>query len=177
MRYFVGIVPPTSVIKDIDSFQAKWGYKSSSPPHITVKAQSGLASNKRWIAKIEKVCNDFPEFYVKLGAPATFGNEVLFLSVLTKEIITMHLRLVDAISPTVEEQKRYYEVTDFIPHLTLVQRPEVNEDTNFEEMKKEADKLFSSFKPFKVSKLTIFKQENNESYEPFLDLPLRHQNQ
>jgi hypothetical protein len=50
-----------------------------------------------------------------------FGESVLFLSVESNKMTELHRKIVDAISPGKELIKRYMELDDYTPHLTLGQ--------------------------------------------------------
>lgn len=65
MQYFIGIVPPDEVKSRIIKFQTRWENNSLLQvvePHITVKAQGGLTSDKNWVSTVEKICKDIPSF-------------------------------------------------------------------------------------------------------------------
>ena len=173
MSFFIGILPPLSVTNEIDIFRKKWNYTGNSIPHIKVKAQSGLTDSERWIPKIKAICHTFPAFDLKLGPPAAFGSNILFTSVLSKEVITLHLLLVDAIKPTYDEQKSYFEVTDYIPHLTLAEKSDSLNESEFVEMKRDAFDSLMNFDPFTVQSIHLFSLNNSRSYTPVLELPLR----
>jgi 2'-5' RNA ligase len=173
MPFFIAVLPPPQVMKQIQSFRQKWDYTETSPPHITVKASSGLTATEDWVPKIEQICRGFPAFELKLGAPATFGTSVLFNTVLCKEIITLHLLFVDAIKPSLQEQKQHYEVTDFIPHLTIVQKNKQMTNDQFFNIKQDAEHTLDEFKPFIVPSVHIFSMNKSHTYTPVLELPLR----
>ncbi|TKD71323.1 2'-5' RNA ligase family protein [Pseudalkalibacillus hwajinpoensis] len=173
MPFFIGILPPLLITNEISSFRKRWNYQEISPPHITIKAQGGLTEDKSWLPKIENVCHDFPAFDLKLGAPATFGSTVLFSSVISKEIITLHHLLLDAIKPTLEDQKAYFEATDFIPHLTVAKKDGIPSDENFLQMRNDSNEKLVGFEPFKVHSIHVFSLNDNEVYTPVLEVPLR----
>ncbi|MFK3958930.1 2'-5' RNA ligase family protein [Guptibacillus hwajinpoensis] len=173
MPFFIAVLPPHQIIERIHSFRKKWDYHEPSPPHITVKAQSGLTATDDWVEKIERICRNFPAFELKLGAPATFGSNVLFSSVLSKEIISLHLLLIDAIKPSLQEQKMYYEVTDFIPHLTITQQHDPIDPIQFNKIKLDAEQTLDEFEPFLVQSIHIFSMNASKTYTPVLELPLR----
>lgn len=173
MPFFVAVLPPPQVINQIQSFRQKWHYNETSPPHIKVKSSSGLTATEDWIPKIEQICRDFPTFEINLGATATFGSNVLFNTVLCKEIISLHLLLVDAIKPSLQDQKKHYEVTDFIPHLTIVQKNFQMTDDQFFNIKQDAEHTLDDYEPFIVPSLHIFSMNLSHTYTPVLELPLR----
>lgn len=173
MPFFIGILPPLHITNEISSFRQRWSYQEISPPHITIKAQGGLTEEKSWLSKIERVCHDFPAFNLKLGSPATFGSNVLFSNVLSNEIVSLHLLLIDAIKPTLEEQETYFEATDFIPHLTLAKKAGIPANNDFLQMKQDAHENLGGFEPFKVHSVHLFCLNENEVYKPVLELPLR----
>ena len=82
MQYFIGIVPPNDFKERIVEFQKRWQSNHTwevAEPHITVKAQSGLGSNLRWLESIKRICASYPRFTVSIGYPETFGDAVAYL--------------------------------------------------------------------------------------------------
>jgi hypothetical protein len=47
VEYFIGIVPPEEYMKRIECFQRRWMNYLGVEPHITLKAQGGLTSDKK----------------------------------------------------------------------------------------------------------------------------------
>src|SRR5687768_8031602 len=124
MQFFIGIVPPDEFKKKIVELQQQWKNNSLPDvvePHITVKAQGGLTPDEVWLSKVKKVCEDFSSFKLKLNKPAFFGDSVLFLSVKSTEIYEIHQKIVNAVSPERDLIKKYMELDDYVPHLTLGQ--------------------------------------------------------
>lgn len=124
LRFFAGIVPPNEYKGKIIKFQQKWESNNMwrlVEPHITVKAQSELSPDLSWLDAIKRVCASSAKFTVSLGHPETFADAVAYLSVQSPELRPFHERLVEAVSPPPEVMKRYMEMEQFIPHLTLGQ--------------------------------------------------------
>jgi hypothetical protein len=48
-----------------------------------------------------------------------FGDSILYLSVNSNNLHTLHQKIVREISPSDDLIKRYFELDDFVPHLTL----------------------------------------------------------
>jgi 2'-5' RNA ligase len=118
-EYFIGIVPPDEYMKLIEEFQCKWMNFIGVEPHITLKAQGGLTPDIAWINKVEKVCEHFNPFQISLGKPMYFGDNILFLSATSNELYLLHQEIVREISPSDDLIKKYFELDDFVPHLTL----------------------------------------------------------
>lgn len=45
LQYYIGIVPPESIIEQINQLRRDWDYKATEP-HITIKASGHLNDNK-----------------------------------------------------------------------------------------------------------------------------------
>lgn len=113
MQYFIGIVPPEEYLEQLVAFQKRWlsnGLPNVVEPHVTVKAQSGLNLDMAWLEKIKVVCSSFSKFQLSLSEPALFGNQVIFLSVQSNELLELHKKLVNVVTFTVSYVRVYKEV-------------------------------------------------------------------
>ncbi|WP_369793253.1 2'-5' RNA ligase family protein [Halobacillus sp. BBL2006] len=122
MKYFIGIVPAEDYKIKVIEFQKKWKnhwITDVVEPHITLKAQGGLTADKEWLNKVEEVCHDFKPFQIQLDKPMFFGEEVLYLSANSEELYKLHRDMVREISPSKELVQSYFELDDFVPHMTL----------------------------------------------------------
>lgn len=116
MQYFIGIVPSDEYKQKVIAFQQKWkNHKITDvvEPHITVKAQGGLTPDKEWIRKVKKVCNHFSPFNITVSKPVFFGEDILYLSVNSKELYELHNNIVEEISPSDDLIKKYFERADY----------------------------------------------------------------
>ncbi len=119
VEYFIGIVPPEEQMRKIEHFQSRWVSFIGVEPHITLKAQGGLSPDEKWIDAVKKICADFKPFELSLENPMYFGENILYLSVHSNHLHNLHQKLVRAISPSNDLIKQYFELDDFVPHLTL----------------------------------------------------------
>ena len=94
VEYFIGIVPPKEYLERIVHFQSNWIKQSGVEPHITLKAQGGLTPDKKWIGKVQKVCDTFKPFQVSLDKPKFFGDNILYLSVNSSYLHKLHQEIV-----------------------------------------------------------------------------------
>jgi 2'-5' RNA ligase len=92
-----------------------------------------------------------PRFQLSLAEPASFGSSVVYLTVQSKEIFELHRRLVDAVAPSPELIKRYFELDKYTPHLTLGQTEWGMDETELQEMKSEAAHALAPFPTFTVA--------------------------
>ena len=175
MQYFVGIVPPKDYKERIVEFQKRWQSNRTwevAEPHITVKAQSGLGDDLRWLESIKRTCASFPRFTVSIDQPETFGEAVAYLSVESSEIHDFHERLVEAVSPPPEVMKQYMEMERFIPHLTLGQTHWGMSSEEISEMRAFASMTLFPFPTFSVDFIRVFQEIEKNTYIPFKDIVL-----
>jgi 2'-5' RNA ligase len=177
VEYFIGIVPPEEYLERIEHFQRKWVNDLGVEPHITVKAQGGLTADKRWIDKVQKVCQDFKPFQVSLDKPMYFGDNILYLSVNSNNLHDLHKKIVQEISPSEDLIKQYFELDAFVPHLTLGKEQDggnilKKELKNMEEL---ADKELTPYPDFEVNYIRIYELNmEKQRYEKYLDISLNH---
>ena len=119
MEYFIGIVPPDEYRERVERFQNRWIVRSGVEPHITLKAQGGLTEDLAWLGRVREVCQRFKPFRVSFDGPAYFGETILYLGVQSQELVELHRKIVQAVSPPSESIRRYFELDDFVPHMTL----------------------------------------------------------
>ncbi|MBM7553076.1 2'-5' RNA ligase family protein [Thalassobacillus pellis] len=122
MQYFIGIVPPEPYKQRVIEFQQKWKNNRIGDvvePHITLKAQGGLTSDQQWLPKIEELCHAFKAFTISISQPKLFGEDIVYLSAHSKELYDLHQKLVKSVSPSKALIKQYFEMDDFVPHMTL----------------------------------------------------------
>lgn len=180
-EYFIGIVPPEEYMERIEHFQRKWMNLLGVEPHITLKSQGGLTPDKEWIDKIKEVCENFKSFHLSLDKPMYFGNTILYLSVNSNDLHNLHREIVREISPSDDLIPQYFELDDFIPHLTLgkeayggsistgMSKQELND------MEKLVEKELTPYPTFEVTFIRIYELNNEvQRYEKYLDIPLRN---
>lgn len=177
--YFIGIVPPEEYLVRIVKFQSKWFKHSVVEPHITLKAQGGLTPDKKWINKVQKICYKFKPFQVLLDKPKYFGDNILYLSVISNNLHKLHQEIIGEISPSEEQIKQYFELDAFVPHLTLgkIQYDGgISDDLSkieFIEMENLAEKELAPYPDFEVNFIRVYKRNiEKQRYEKYLDISL-----
>lgn len=176
MQYFIGIVPPEEYLMKVTEFQEKWNKNVGSSivePHITVKAQGGLTPDKKWLVKIEQLCKKIGPFEVKLGPPMFFGDQVIFLSVESSELIEVHQEFVYAISPPKELIMKYMELEQYVPHLTLGQTSWGLSSEDLVDMADCAKKELTPYPSFLVNFIRVYEKKcDTKGYNKLLDIEL-----
>ncbi|MGD6831229.1 2'-5' RNA ligase family protein [Sutcliffiella halmapala] len=179
LKYFIGIVPPEECLKQIEQFQKRWVHHLGVEPHITLKAQGGLTSDKKWIDKVQKVCENFQPFKVSLDKPRYFGDNILYLSVNSNELVNLHYKIVQVISPSNDLIKQYFELDNFVPHLTLGKEQYGGNISSgltkqaLKEMEKIAEKELMPYPNFDVNFIRIYEfNVEKKRYEKYLDVSL-----
>lgn len=172
-QYFIGITPPHDYLTKVEHFQRKWINFLGVEPHITLKAQGGLTSDKKWIEKVENVCKRIQPFMLTLSKPHYFGANILYLSVTCDQLFPLHEAIVKAISPPEELIKHYFELDDYVGHLTLGKEQYGISKSALKDMELLAEKELSPYPTFKVKSIRIYELKlNSKRYEPYVDLPL-----
>ncbi|WP_335872274.1 2'-5' RNA ligase family protein [Bacillus sp. 2205SS5-2] len=178
-EYFIGIVPPEEYLERIENFQRRWIPFLGVEPHITLKAQGGLTQEEKWIDKIQRVCQKFKPFEVSLEKPTYFGDTILYLSVSSHNLHELHKEIVQEISPSEELIKQYFELEDFVPHLTLgKENYGGNISTGLSKielksMEELAEKQLTPYPDFVVNFIRIYQLNIVEQrYEKYLDISL-----
>lgn len=175
MQYFIGIVPPEEFNNKITEFQQKYNSKkilASVEPHLTLKAQGGLTEDKEWIDRVQKICANFSSFKLTISDPKLFGDDILYLSAQSPELFELHNELVKAVSPTQEAIKKYFELEDFTPHITI---GKTFYGTSLEElntMKLLSEKELGPYPAFEVTYIRIYEETELGAYKPYLDIEL-----
>lgn len=118
-EYFIGIVLPEEYLERVQQFQNRWMGNVGVEPHITLKAQGGLSPDRKWLDEVKGVASRFRPFSLSLGEPAYFGGTILYLTVHSPDLFDLHREVVQAVSPSPEEIRQYFELEAFVPHLTL----------------------------------------------------------
>ncbi|MGM7702801.1 2'-5' RNA ligase family protein [Pseudalkalibacillus sp. Hm43] len=175
MQYFIGIVPPEDYKTNIIEFQKKWNghwITEVVEPHITVKAQGGLTPDQEWLSKVEEVCKEFQPFTVSVGKPMFFGEDILYLNASSIELIQLHQSLVHRISPSAELIKKYFELDDFTPHMTLGKTYFGLSNRELKDMAKLSDEELSPYPTYEVDFIRIYQEVEPMKYIKYLDIPL-----
>lgn len=179
VEYFIGIVPPKEYLERIVHFQSNWIKQSGVEPHITLKAQGGLTPDKKWIEKVQKVCDTFKPFQVSLDKPKFFGENILYLSVNSSYLHKLHLEIVQEISPSEDLIKQYFELEAFVPHLTLGKEQYGGNISaglskkELIEMEKLAIKELTPYPDFEVNFIRVYELNiEKQRYEKYLDISL-----
>ncbi|MCA1054066.1 2'-5' RNA ligase family protein [Rossellomorea aquimaris] len=175
--YFIGIVPPQRELDHIEQFQSRWIPRSGVEPHITLKAQGGLASDLAWLDKIKKVCSDFKPFRLSLDKPKYFGDNILYLSVNSADIHQLHQKIVQAVAPSEDSIQQYFELDAFVPHLTLGKEAYGGSissgltKSELREMEKAAEVELTPYPEFDVNFIRVYELNIEEQrYIKYLDI-------
>ncbi|MGP4075798.1 2'-5' RNA ligase family protein [Halobacillus sp. K22] len=172
-EYFIGIVPPDSYKERIEHFQKKWMNHTIVEPHITLKAQGGLSPDKYWVERIAKVCESVSAFSVQLADPSYFGDHILYLRVHSDHLFNLHERIVHEISPSDEQIRKYFELDDFVPHVTLAKEQFGLSKRELLEMEKAAAIELSPYPQFEVTFIRIYERKTHaDRYEKLEDIYL-----
>ncbi|MEE6449466.1 2'-5' RNA ligase family protein [Gottfriedia acidiceleris] len=177
MQYFIGIAPPDAFMKKIVKFQQQWENNrlvEGVEPHITVKAQGALTPDMKWLERVKKICENFLSFKVKISNPKFFGEDILYLSVESDELIKLHEIVVEAISPPQELIKTYFELDEYIPHLTIGQTHFGLTNLELNDMAIKAIEELTPSETFKVEFVRVYESTETGKYIKLIDIPLKN---
>lgn len=175
MQYFIGIVPSKEYIRKVSEFRHQWSSNSINEvvePHITLKAQGGLTEDGRWLSKVKEICDHFNPFQLSLGQPRFFGRDILYLSVKSTQLYWLHERMVKEISPSGELIKSFFELDDFVPHLTLGKTTHGLTKQDLQDMAEAAEKELTPFPTFEIRFVRVYQELELNRYRKYIDIPL-----
>lgn len=177
MQFFIGIVPSDEYKMKLIDFQNKWKNNRITDvvePHITLKAQGGLTPDEKWLSKVKGVCNNFQSFQITFDKPMFFGDDILYLSATSNELFKLHKSIVREISPSNDLIKKYFELDDFVPHMTLGKINYGLSKKELRDMEKLAEKELSPFPTFDVRFVRVYQEIETNKYIKYLDIPLNN---
>lgn len=172
-EYTFGIVPTFNICDKIMTVREKYKYVSSSEPHITVKSSCGISDDMNWLPACRSIISNFGEFEVTVGMPKYFRNkDVLYLEIISDELIELHKRLVSVFDPDEEQIKKCYELEYYKPHITIARKSRLSESA-IEKMRKDISPYFGTEHVFSVSSVGLFYRENNnEKFRKKVDIDI-----
>ncbi|GEO07974.1 2'-5' RNA ligase family protein [Segetibacter aerophilus] len=118
MKHFIGLVPPDDICETVVNIQKQFG-DNRLEPHITLQPPVTVLNETAWLDAIENTCNSFQPFPISLPGTGNFGTRVLFISVQSAPLTTLHSALIPAIQPYEQADNRQQQNQSFHPHLTL----------------------------------------------------------
>ena len=114
--HLLAALPPPELAAQVEAFRARLGLRES-PPHVTLKARSGLGTGLERMDAARAVVEASPPFPLTVAGPQLFRNgSALYLAVRSPELVALHVRLLEALKPP---QRFGYEGPHMTPHLTL----------------------------------------------------------
>ncbi|TYS70487.1 2'-5' RNA ligase family protein [Sutcliffiella horikoshii] len=175
MKYFIGIVPREEYKTRITEFRDKWKNNSISDivePHITLKAQGGLTQDEKWISIVKEICYKTSPFQITLAKPMFFGEEILYLSTTSKELYTLHERILRKVAPPSDLIEKYFELDNYVPHLTIGKTAYGLTKQELINMANLAEIELAPFPTFEVTSVRIYQESAPNRYIKYLDIPL-----
>lgn len=175
MNYFIGINPPEEYKSRISAFRNKWKNNFIDDivePHITLKAQGGLTEDLSWLSGIKKVCAETEPFRIQLSEARFFGEEILYLHAPSNDLHSLHDKLVHAVSPSEELIEKYFELEQFVPHLTLAKTTYGVTKKELKDMAAVAEMEIGPFPLIEVNSIRVYKEEGMNRYMIYKDIPL-----
>lgn len=177
MQYFIGIVPPQKEMTKLRDFRNQWPANridKMAEPHITLKAQGGLTADEDWLDDVKQAAAEFPAFQIQLGEPRFFGEDILYLSMDSPELEQLHRVLVERVGITPEHIEQYYEMDQFLAHMTLAKTTYGLSREELSEMAGAVAQQLEPNPPFDVESIRLYrKAASQDGYSKYLDIPLK----
>ncbi|RTR30693.1 2'-5' RNA ligase family protein [Deinococcus radiophilus] len=116
--YLLALLPPDDVTERVVRWRERHGlHDAAAVPHITVKARSGLDADMDWQAAAQAALANHRPITFSFRAARIFPRgQALYLPVLGRGPVDLHLALLDAIRPA---QRFGYEGPQMQPHLSV----------------------------------------------------------
>ncbi len=163
MKYFIGASIPNSYKNKIEMLRAQFKFLTTEP-HITIVPPPALPDEDYFIKDLIEVCKNTKPFKIKLNRLGQFGNRVLYVNVISNELIDLYENIYDKLS--LEKEKRGYT-----PHLTIVkQRPKRLID--IEAVKKGAEIKLIPCPEYTLKSIVVYHQPKEKFiYVPYMEIP------
>jgi 2'-5' RNA ligase len=162
MDYGIAIVPPADLACRIKEIQDRFG-DNGIEPHITLKAQGGLGENTRWLEEVKSIAKETSPFNICLKSIRKFGNEVLYISVDSPEIVSLHNKIVDVLDSSIDVIEKYFEREFYIPHLTLGRTQTGYKQDDFSKIKEMTEQmLLNTEVSFKAEFMRVYSIESGD---------------
>ncbi|WP_211655377.1 2'-5' RNA ligase family protein [Planococcus alpniumensis] len=174
MQYFIGISPPADYTNQLSQFRKQWPDNRIDKivePHITLKAQGGLTPDESWLENVRKACEKTNRFEATVGGTAFFGEEILYLQVESQGLKKLHERLVAVVEPTDEMIAQYFELDQFVPHLTLAKTSYGLSVQQLKAMAQHASEELDTCR-FEVDFIRVYQESGTGVYRKHTDIPL-----
>lgn len=172
MKYFIGIVPPEAIYKKLLNIQQQHG-DNRLEPHITLRPPVSPLDDQQWLDTIVSIASMTTPFEVKLPGTGAFGSQVMFVSVESPGLQSLHEILIPKLK-TYEPEDGKKDHERFHPHMTLGRAWCGFTPEDFRSMKQLADELLvNKGVTFTVSQLRIYyKPDPHKGYQAYKDVPL-----
>ncbi|MGP4060650.1 hypothetical protein [Halobacillus sp. H74] len=93
-----------------------------------------------------------------------------------EDVHLLHEKIVREISPSKELIEKYFELDDFVPHMTLGKTTYGLTKQELNDMAGQAEKELAPFPSFEVDFIRIYLEEKTNKYRRYLDVPLGGKN-
>lgn len=165
MKYFIGVPIPKYYKTKIEMLRAEFKFFTTEP-HITLVPPPSLTDDDSFVKTVIETCKNTESFDVKLKGLGQFGNRVLYVSVNSPGLISLHDKIYESLN--LQSEKRA-----FTPHLTVVkQRP--GRQVDIEAIKKKAGIKLIPYPEFKLNSIVVYEQPKEKSiYVPYMKIPLK----
>lgn len=91
---------------------------------------------------------------------------------ISQELCQLHNKIVQLINPSNELIKKYFELEDFVPHLTLGKTYFGMSSEELKEMAREAQKFLTPYPTFNVEQIRVYQEIEPLKYVPYKDIAL-----
>lgn len=157
MTNFIGIQIPDDLSQKILQFREERQY-TYVIPHIKLASQVLVGNIPGTTHKLESFCLSQAEFHVQIAEPRTRGTQILYLAVLSDEIVVLRDQLIE-----------HFQITNaspvYHPHITLMRQHAGQPRLDLGLYLEQAREIFTKKPVFKVEELTLFTQDSPE--QPF----------
>ncbi len=165
MKYFIGVPIPKFYKTKIEMLRAEFKFFTTEP-HITLIPPPSLPDDDSFVKTVIEICKNTESFDVKLEELGQFGSRVLYVSVNSTGLISLHDKIYESLN--LQKEKRA-----FTPHLTVVkQRP--GRQVDIELIKKRAEIKLIPYPDFQLNSIIVYEQPKEKSiYVPYMKIPLK----
>jgi 2'-5' RNA ligase len=172
MKYFIGIVPPDHISRELIQIQKQFG-DNRLEPHITLRPPVSPVQEEAWLDVIAKAASRINPFHIKLSGVGQFGDRVLYVQVHAPGLQNLYDLLIPGLKEF-EETAGAQKQETYHPHLTLGRTWCGFSSEDFTGMSKLATEYLAAGKVSFVAQdvRVYYKPSHQVRYQRFRDVPL-----
>ncbi len=100
-----------------------------------------------------------------------FGEDILYLSASSNNLLELHSKIVNAVAPSQELIESYFELDNFVPHMTLGKTSYGLTKQELKDMAKSVEEELIPYPILNVNFVRVYQEIEPNKYIKYEDIP------